>query len=194
MMFCFSKGGSGAVDVADWSQGANQRHDQQNHRGGRGDENRHDVGRIHERASVGDGRHVDKSEIPQDKNLEVDVPESHDNGDRRMICGGVSDPKMKTKRSNQLLDEEGLFVKATKDFTAQQRRREEAAAGRETSVGGRIRTTTPWHETLRRRKRGFFFLFWYNRAPRERKEAGTMPSAATGAASPWFDGEGSKTC
>jgi hypothetical protein len=101
---------------------------------------------------VGDGRHVDKSEIPQDKNLEVDVPESHDNGDRRMICGGANDPKMKTERSNQLLDEEGLFVKATKDFTAQQRRREEAAAGRETLVGGRIRTTTPWHETPRRRK------------------------------------------
>ena len=115
-------GGSGVVDVADGSQGADQRHDPQNHRGGRGDESRRDVGRIHERVSVGDGRHVDKSEIPQDKNLEVDVPESHDNGDRRMICGGVSDPKMKTECSNQLLDKEGLFAKATKDFTAQQRR------------------------------------------------------------------------
>jgi hypothetical protein len=29
-------------------------------------------------------------------------------------------------------------------------------------------------------------FFIYNCAPRERKEAGTMPSAATGAASPWF--------
>jgi hypothetical protein len=92
--------------------------------------------------------------------LEVDVPEGHDDGDRRMIHGGVSDPKIKTERSNQLLllDEEGLFAKATKDFTAQQRRREESAAGRETLVGGRIRLTTPWHETpKRRRKRGFFF-------------------------------------
>ena len=87
-----------------------------------------------------------------------------------------------------------MFEKATKDFTAQQQRREEAAAGRETSVGGRIRTTTPWHETPRRKKRGFLFLFWFNRAPRERNEAGTMLSAATGAASPWFDREGSKTC
>jgi hypothetical protein len=112
-----------------------------------------------------------------------------------MIRGGVSYPKIKTERSNQLLDEEGLFTKATKDFTAQRRRREDAAAERETSVGGRIRTTTPWHETPRRRKRGFFsFSFWYNQAPRERKEAGIMPSAATGAASPWFDGKGSKTC
>ena len=110
----------------------------QNHRNGRGDESRRDIGRIHEQASVGDGRHVDEMEIPQDKNLEVDIPESHNNGDRRMIRGGVSDPKIKTECSNQLLDEEELFGKVTKDFTAQLRRREEAAAGRETSVGGRI--------------------------------------------------------
>jgi hypothetical protein len=31
----------------------------------------------------------------------------------------------------------------------------------------------------------------FNRAPRERKEAGTMPSADRGAASPWFTGAGS---
>ncbi len=31
-----------------------------------------------------------------------------------------------------------------------------------------------------------FFVFVYNRALRERKEAGTMLSVATGAASPWF--------
>jgi hypothetical protein len=70
--------------------------------------------------------------------LEVDVPEGQDDGDRMMIRGGVSDPKIKTERSNQLLDEEGLFAKATKDFTEQQLRREESAAGRETSVGGII--------------------------------------------------------
>jgi hypothetical protein len=34
------------------------------------------------------------------------------------------------------------------------------------------------------------FFFFY-RAPRERKEAGTMPSAVRGAASPWFTGAGS---
>ena len=90
--------------------------------------------------------------------LEVDGPEGHDDGVRRMIRGGVSNPKIKTECSNQLLDKEGLISKATKDFTAQQRRREESAAGRKTSVGGRIRATTPWHETPRRRKRGFFFL------------------------------------
>ena len=117
-------GGSGVVDVANGSQEADQRHDLQNHRGGRGNERRRDVGRIYERASVGDGRHVDETEIPQDMNLEVDVPENHDNGDRRMIRGGVSNPKIKTERSNQLLDEEGLFAKATKDFTVQQWRRE----------------------------------------------------------------------
>ena len=38
-------------------------------------------------------------------------------------------------------------------------------------------------------KRNNFFFF--NRAPRERKEAGTMPSAVRGAASPWFTGAGS---
>jgi hypothetical protein len=97
-------------------------------------------------------RHVDETEIPQDENVEVDVPEGHDNGDRRMSRGGVSDPKVKTKCSNQLLDEEGMFAKATKDFTAQQRRREESAAGRKTSVGGRIRATTLWYETPKRRK------------------------------------------
>jgi hypothetical protein len=97
-------------------------------------------------------RHVDETEIPQDENLEVDVPEGHDNGDRRMSRGGVSDPKVKTKCSNQLLDEEGMFAKATKDFTAQQQRREESAAGRKTSLGGRIRATTLWYETPKRRK------------------------------------------
>ena len=153
-------GGSGVVDVADGSQGANKRHDPQNHRGGRGDKRRCDVGRIHdhERASVGAGRHVDETEIPQDKKLEVDVPESHDNGDQRMIRRGVSDPKIKTECSNQLLNKEGLFAKATKDFIVQQWRREEAAAGRETSVGGRIGTTMPRHETPRRRKQVFFLV------------------------------------
>jgi hypothetical protein len=34
------------------------------------------------------GRHVDETENPQDENLEVDVPEGHDNGDRRMSHGG----------------------------------------------------------------------------------------------------------
>jgi hypothetical protein len=35
------------------------------------------------------------------------------------------------------------------------------------------------------------FFFFFNRAPRERKETGTMPSAVRGAASPWFTGAGS---
>jgi len=131
------------------------------------------------------GRNIDKTEIPQDANLKVNVPEGHDDGDRRMIRGGVGDPKIRTERSNQLLDEDELFANTTKDFTAQQWRREELAAGRETSIGGRIRATTPWHEVpTNRRKRGFFYEWWYNCAPRERKEAGTMPSAATGTASP----------
>jgi len=140
---------------------------------------------------VGAGRHVEETEIPQDKNMEVDVPEGHDDGDRRMIHGGVSDPKIRTECNNQLLDEEGLFVKATEELTVQHRPGEETAAGRETSVEGRVRTTTPRHETPTRKEQGFFL---YIRAPRERKEAGTMPSATKGAASPWFDGEGSKTC
>jgi len=185
-------GGSGVVDVANGSRGAEKRHDPQNHRGGCGDELRHDVGRIHEWASVGAGRHVDETEITHGKNSEIDVLESHDNGDRRISRRGVSNPKIKTKRSNQLLDKEGLFAKAMKDFTAQQWQREEAAAGRETSVGGRIQPTTTRHETLRRRKRGFLLFSWCNHAPCKRKEAGTMLSATKGAASPWFDGEGSK--
>jgi hypothetical protein len=98
------------------------------------------------------GRHVDETEIPQDENLEVDVVALRDSR------GGVGNPKVKTERSNQLLDDKGLCAKTTKDFTAQQRRREESAAGRKTSIGGRIRATTPGHETLtRRRKRGFSF-------------------------------------
>ena len=105
------------------------------------------MGRIHEWAS----------EIPQDANLDVDVPEGHDNGDLRMIHGGVGDPKIGSERSNQLLDEDESFAKATKDFTAQQWQREESAARRETSIGGRIRATTSWHEApTRRRKRGCF--------------------------------------
>jgi hypothetical protein len=35
------------------------------------------------------------------------------------------------------------------------------------------------------------FFFSCDRAPRERKEAGTMPSVVKGAASPWFTGVGS---
>ena len=114
------------------------------------------MGRIHE--WVSGGRNVDKTEIPQDANLDVDVPEGHGDGDLRMIRGGVGDPKIGSERSNQLLDEDESFVKVTKDFTAQQWRREESAAGRETSIGrGRIRATTPLHEApTSRRKRGFF--------------------------------------
>ena len=75
-----------------------------------------------------------------------------------MIRGGVGDLKIESERSNQLLDEDETFAKATKDFTAQQWRREESAAGWETSIGGRIRVTPPWHETpTSRRKRGVFF-------------------------------------
>ena len=79
-----------------------------------------------------------QTEIPQDANLDVNVPEGHDDGDLRMIRGGVGDPKIGSERSNQLLDEDELFAKATKDFTVQQWRREESAARRETSIGGRI--------------------------------------------------------
>ena len=110
--------------------------------------------RIHEWASG--GRNIDETEIPQDASLDVDVPEGHDNGDLRMIRGGVGDLKSGSERSNQLLDEGETFTKATKDFTAQQWRREESAAGRKTSIGGRIRA--PWHEApTSRRKRGCFF-------------------------------------
>ena len=47
----------------------------------------------------------------------------------------------------------------------------------------------PKAETRTKRKLGFFFIC----APRERKETWMMPSATTGAASPWFTGAGSKT-
>ena len=40
-------------------------------------------------------------------------------------------------------------------------------------------------------KEGSVINFFFNRAPRERKEAGTMPFAVRGAASPWFTGAGS---
>ena len=39
---------------------------------------------------------------------------------------------------------------------------------------------------------GFFFFFEIIHAPRERKEAGIMPPAARGAASPWFTGRAQK--
>jgi hypothetical protein len=38
----------------------------------------------------------------------------------------------------------------------------------------------------------FFFFFEIIHAPRERKEAGIMPPAARGAASPWFTGRAQK--
>jgi hypothetical protein len=78
--------------------------------------------------------HVDETEIPQDENVEVDVPEGHDNGDRRMSRGGVSDPKVKTERSNQLLDEEGMFAKATRTSLRSN------GGGRNRRPGGRRRS------------------------------------------------------
>ena len=39
---------------------------------------------------------------------------------------------------------------------------------------------------------GIFFFFEIIHAPRERKEAGIMPPAARGAASPWFTGRAQK--
>ena len=50
-----------------------------------------------------------------------------------MNRGGVSDPKVRTERSNQLLDDEGLFAKTTKDFTAQHKA-EGGIGGREEDV------------------------------------------------------------
>jgi hypothetical protein len=65
-------------------------------------------------------------------------------------------------------------------------------AGGEAPVRRRIRTTAPWHETPKKKKLLLFFFDIH--APRERKEAGTIPSTTKGAASPWFTGEGSRTC
>ncbi len=51
---------------------------------------------------------------------------------------------------------------------------------------------TPRHEAPMKRKRILFIYFYiYISAPRERKEAGTMPFVVKGAASPWFTGAGS---
>ena len=40
----------------------------------------------------------------------------------------------------------------------------------------------------RQRREAYFFLNESNLAPRERKEAGTMPPTARGTASSWFTG------
>jgi hypothetical protein len=40
-------------------------------------------------------------------------------------------------------------------------------------------------------RKGSDYFYIYIRALRERKEAGTMPSAVKGEASPWFSGAGS---
>jgi hypothetical protein len=55
-------------------------------------------------------------------------------------------------------------------------------------VGGRIQTITLQQENANEEEAVFFCSC----APRERKEAGTMPFTIMGAASPWFTGEGSK--
>ena len=79
------------------------------------------------------GRRVDKTEIPQNENLEVEVSEGHDNGDRRMNHGGVSDPKVdRTQQSTagrrRIVrdDDEGLHCAATA---------EGGIGGREEDVG-----------------------------------------------------------
>jgi hypothetical protein len=41
-----------------------------------------------------------------------------------------------------------------------------------------------------KRKQIYVYIFRCDRAPHEREEAGTMPSAVKGAASPWFTGAG----
>ena len=79
-------GGSGVVDVPDWSLRAKKRHNPQNHRGGRGDGSGRDVWRVHEWASGG-GRNVEETEIPEDADLDDDVLEGHDDGDFRKIEG-----------------------------------------------------------------------------------------------------------
>ncbi len=47
----------------------------------------------------------------------------------------------------------------------------------------------PRHKKQTKRKWPFFFFSKH--VPRKRKEAGTMPSATMGVASPWFTGGGS---
>jgi hypothetical protein len=42
-----------------------------------------------------------------------------------------------------------------------------------------------------KKEKGSVFFVGSKFAPREKKEAGTMPSAVRGAASPWFTGAGS---
>ena len=105
--------------------------------------------------------------------------------------GGIGDPKIGAKDGDEALDDYPLGPKMMKQLMARRPRRGVAETGGEApnQRGRRTRPrTAPRKKT--KRKLGFFFKC----PPRKRKETRTMPSATTGAASPWFTGAGSKTC
>ena len=105
----------------------------------------------------------------------------------------VGNPKIRNQRNNQPVKDNGLIAKAIRTRWRVNCRGGVTKAGGEAPVRRRIQMTAPWHEMPKKRKL-LLFVFFDIRAPCKRKEAGTMPSSTKGAASPWFTGEGSRTC
>ena len=138
---------------------------------------------------------VDEMKAAADEHTEVDAVAK--GGDDRGLgegFGGVGDPKIGAEDRDEALDDDPLGPKTMKQLVARQPRRGAMA----TKTGGeapnrRGRRTQP-RTAPRRGRRGSLDFFFFILAPRERKETWTMPSATTGAASPWFTGAGSKTC
>jgi len=138
---------------------------------------------------------IDETKAAADEHTEVNAVAK--GGDDRGLgegFGGVGDPKIGAKDRDEALDDDPLGPKTMKQLVARQPRR--GATVTKTGGGGaeperKENPTENGAETRTKRKLGFFFFIC---APRERKETWTMPSATTGAASPWFTGAGSKTC
>ena len=105
--------------------------------------------------------------------------------------GGVGDPKIGAEESDEAVDDDVLGPKTMVQLVP--RRGATAAKTGGEAPNRRGRRTRP-RTAPRRGRRGSLDFFFFILAPRERKETWTMPSATTGAASPWFTSAGSKTC
>ena len=135
-------------------------------------------------------RRVDETKAAADEHTEGEaVAKGGDDRELGEGFGGVGDPKIGAEESDEVDDD--VLGPKTMEQLVPRRGATAAKTGGEAPNrrGRRIRPRT----APRRGRRGsldFFFIC----APRERKETWTMPSATTGAASPWFTSAGSKTC
>ncbi len=102
------------------------------------------------------------------------------------------DPPIRTIHSNQPCEVVPLIVRKMQELMARKLRKmitEAGGGGAKPKERGRLTEDGAKALKPKKTKRAFFFV--NIRTPRKGKEAGIMPSATRGAASPWFTGAGS---